>query len=236
MRPFSNAAAGGVSRKARSRTSTPHAASSRATWARSTCKISGSTCERREPCSACGQSLYAVPLPSRPERPARWWALAWLILTVVRRVMPVRGSNRGARAIPESITTRTPSTVSELSAISVENTMRRRPGRLGASAASCSSKERAPASGKRSTAPSVTLSVAAIARRISPMPGKKTKMSPSVSRSARTTVVATLFSSRSSSRRWPLRTVGERHQCTSTGKSVPVEEITGAGSPAALPK
>ncbi len=46
--------------------------------------------------------------------------------------MPVRTSNRGARANPESTTTRTPSTVSDVSAMSVDRTTRRRPGGDGA--------------------------------------------------------------------------------------------------------
>ena len=45
--------------------------------------------------------------------------------------MPVRTSNLGSRARPLSITTRTPSTVSEVSAMSVDSTTRRRPTRDG---------------------------------------------------------------------------------------------------------
>ena len=48
--------------------------------------------------------------------------------------MPVRASNRGSRASPLSTTTRTPSTVSDVSAMSVDSTTRRRPGADGASA------------------------------------------------------------------------------------------------------
>ena len=59
--------------------------------------------------------------------------------------MPVPGSKRGARASPLSTTTRTPSTVSDVSAMSVASTTRRRPGGDGARARSCSSSASAPA-------------------------------------------------------------------------------------------
>ena len=66
--------------------------------------------------------------------------------------MPVPTSKRGARASPLSTTMLTPSTVSDVSAMSVASTTRRRPGGDGASAWSCSSGPSAPA--KRCTSTS----------------------------------------------------------------------------------
>ncbi len=64
----------------------------------------------------------------RPARPRRWSAEARETRTVSSRVSPTAGSKRGTRASPESTTTRTPSMVSEVSAIEVASTTLRRPG------------------------------------------------------------------------------------------------------------
>ena len=99
--------------------------------------------------------------------------------------MPVRGSNRGTRARPASTTMRTPSTVSDDSAMSVLSTTRRRPAGDGRSARSWSASGSAPASGRTSTwSGSASLSSAST-RRISPMPGRNASTSPGSSRSAR---------------------------------------------------
>jgi hypothetical protein len=83
-----------------------------------------------EPCSTAGSTRRAGS--SGPPGP-----LVGRCATrrdVVSRVIPVRTSNRGARARPLSTTTRTPSTVSDVSAMSVVNTTRRRPGRRSGAA------------------------------------------------------------------------------------------------------
>ncbi len=103
------------------------------------------------PCSILLHSRYATPGSVRPARPARWSADERLVVTVVSRLSPVRASKRGSRARPASITIRTPSTVSDVSAMSVDNTTRRRPAGDGANARSCSSSESAPASAYTST-------------------------------------------------------------------------------------
>ena len=64
--------------------------------------------------------------------------------TVSRRVRPLDGSNRGTRARPQSITTRTPWMVRLVSAMEVASTTLRRPGGAGAMARACSAKSRAP--------------------------------------------------------------------------------------------
>ena len=51
--------------------------------------------------------------------------------------MPVAGSYRGSRDRPQSMTTRTPSMVIEVSAIEVASTTLRRPAGAGRIAASC---------------------------------------------------------------------------------------------------
>ena len=57
--------------------------------------------------------------------------------------MPERGSKLGRRASPASITTRTPSMVSEVSAIDVASTTRRR-APPGDTARSCSAADSSP--------------------------------------------------------------------------------------------
>ena len=64
--------------------------------------------------------------------------------TVPRRVIPVRGENRGMRIKPESITTRMPSIVNDVSAILVASTTLRPPAGAGAIAASCAAIDSAP--------------------------------------------------------------------------------------------
>ena len=95
------------------------------------------------------------------------------------------GSSRGARRQPPSTTTRTPGTVSEVSAIEVASTTRR--PSAGRNARSCSAGGRSPCSGSTS-APQP--SSAAWARRISPMPGRKASTSPACAASAARTARA----------------------------------------------
>ncbi len=161
----------------------------------------------------------------------------------------MRASKRGSRARPLSTTTRTPSTVSEVSAMSVDSTTRRRPDRDGANAASCSASDSAPASAKTSTSgPTVSRSIDSL-RRISPMPGRNTRTSPVCSRSARLTAATTSGSIRLAPpgpgrdgrppRRPPaLRPppVGDRGaQCISTSNMRPSLSITDASSRAVRP-
>ena len=119
-----------------------------------------------------------TPGSVRPARPARCSAESRLIDTVASRVMPVPVSKRGARARPPSTTMRTPSTVSDVSAMSVASTTRRRPGGDGARARSCSSAGSAPASGRTSTSAGTDAVRRSAVRVISPMPGRNTSTSP----------------------------------------------------------
>ncbi|CAB4367529.1 unannotated protein [freshwater metagenome] len=79
--------------------------------------------------------------------------------------------------------------------MSVDNTTRRRPRPLAFSAASCSENGSAPASRNTSTLPDTRSFNSVCALLISPMPGKKTKMSPSSVLSAFRTTSVMAFSS-----------------------------------------
>jgi len=80
---------------------------------------------------------------------------------------------------PLSTTTRTPCIVSDVSAIEVASTILRRPGFDGAMARSCPWLSSAPYSGAMSTSPRPTRAARVSAtRRISPIPGKKTRIEP----------------------------------------------------------
>ena len=114
------------------------------------------------------------------------------------------------------------STVSDVSAMSVDSTTtRRRPGGDGASAASCSASDSAPASGDDvDVARQIEPTSAASVRRISPMPGRNTSTSPLSSRTAVRTTSATACSTRAR------RSIGR--QRTSTGNMRPALSIIGA--------
>ncbi|CAN5823284.1 hypothetical protein BH23ACT5_BH23ACT5_00980 [soil metagenome] len=111
--------------------------------------------------------------------------------TVLRRVIPTRGSKRGERARPESTTTEIPSTVRLDSAMSVESTTFRKGGSDGEIAASCSSTGREPC--RRRTSARLSASRSAT-RRISAIPGRNTSTSPSWSARADRTTEATCTS------------------------------------------
>ncbi len=99
---------------------------------------------------AVDQSRTQRPGAVRPARPARCSAEARLIRSSDQRSTPRSGSNRTSRTWPLSITVRTPSMVSEVSAMFVLRMIfRRSPGRR---ASSCSSAVSDPCSG-RMTAP-----------------------------------------------------------------------------------
>ena len=141
---------------------------------------------------------------------------------MVSRVRPLPGSNRGARASPESTTAVTPSTVRLLSAISVLSTTFRIPAAAGATARSCSSSGKLPCSGCTSTRGSRPRSCSWV-RRISAIPGRKTRTSPSSSvSSTHCTACTTAGSNRS-------RLLRGR-QCIATSNVRPAHSITGAGS------
>ncbi len=123
---------------------------------------------------------------------------------------------------------RTPSTVSDVSAMSVASTTRRRPGAAGARARSCSAAGSDPCSARTSTPRSARSARAARARSISPAPGRNASTSPSSSSRARRTAAAT--STAASGRHVRPRRVGATvgaHR-TSTGKGRPSASTTGA--------
>ena len=106
--------------------------------------------------------------------------------------MPVVGEKRGMRMSPESMTTEMPGSVTDVSAMLVARITFRRPP--VAKTRSCASFGSDPYRGRMShrgtsAAPRAASSSAsaAFARRISPSPGRKQRMSPSDSFSARTT-------------------------------------------------
>ena len=77
-----------------------------------------------------------MPAATRPHRPERWWADAWLIGSIGSRCTLVREEYREMRATPVSTTYRMPGTVSEVSATLVASTTRRPP--CGANTLCCS--------------------------------------------------------------------------------------------------
>ena len=66
-----------------------------------------------------------MPGPSRPHRPDRCRADAWLTGSIGSRCTLVRWLYREIRAVPGSITYRMPGTVSDVSATLVASTIRR---------------------------------------------------------------------------------------------------------------
>ena len=102
--------------------------------------------------------------------------------------MPVRASWAGRGASPPSTTMRTPSTVSDVSAMSVASTTRRRPAPPAARARSCSAAGRDPCSARTSTPRSARSARAQAARSISPDAGeeRRARRRRSASRARRT--------------------------------------------------
>ena len=189
---------GGVSKNDNCDSGVPQAAISNTGPHKSAWVISAGKCARRVESSIRLHKRYATPSFTRPARPLRCSALARDDVTVTSSVNPVRESRRGVRARPASTTMCTPSTVRDVSAISVLRTTRRRPLALAFSAASCSAKGKAPARRKTSTCAGTRSCSTLWARLISPIPGRKTSMSPSSSRNDVRTVSAIAFSKRSS--------------------------------------
>ena len=137
-----------------------------------------------------------MPGSVRPARPRRWSTAAREARTVSNRVSPMSGSYRGTRAMPESTTMRTPSMVSEVSAIEVASTTLRHPLGAGAIALSCTLASSAPNSGTTSTLASCTRSPSKFwVRRISAAPGRNASTEPASARNADTIASAICRSS-----------------------------------------
>ena len=138
-------AAGGVSSQGSEPASVaPHTASCKARPLRSASRISGRMWGRM-PCScSLAHRRQQIPGSVRPARPALCAAPARETRSVTSRVRPLAGSKRASRARPLSTTSRTPSMVSEVSAMDVASTTLRCPAGAGAMAASCSLAERFP--------------------------------------------------------------------------------------------
>ena len=167
--------------------------SSSTTSARSTRRTSGASKASRRLCSLSLHSRNARPGPVRPARPARCSAEAREILRISRVSMPRRGSKLASRARPASITVRTPSMVSEVSATLVETMIF---GRLpGETAASWAAGGRPPWSGKMSwLRVKDEFSSVSTVLRISCMPGRKHSTSPGSGRASASLHTAAIFS------------------------------------------
>ncbi len=215
---------GGVRKASPSPLPAPQSASSSASGARSATSISAGGKAASAPSSPLVHMRKHSPGATRPARPQRWAASALETRSVTSRAMPLPGSNRARRASPASTTTRTPGMVSEVSAIEVASTTRRRPAGAGLSAARWALKSSAPYSGSASASAGRTGARAASARRISPSPGRNTSTSPSVPVIASITCSATWCSSRAR------LSSGRLRQRVSTGKARPSARITGASS------
>ena len=141
---WASAAAGGVSSQGTSDGAAPKAARSSTSGVRSATMISG--VRRGGRCSCSGRVHRRMHRPGavRPARPARCSAASLDTGTVTRRCMPVRGSKRGSRESPPSITVWTPSMVIDVSAMAVARTTLRRPAGEGAMALSWASPDISP--------------------------------------------------------------------------------------------
>ncbi len=171
---------GGV-RKGKSSGGAPQRASSSASPVRSAVSISAGAKAGSVPFSPFAQSLYALPGPRRPARPARCVASAREARSVTRRDMPVPASKRARRANPLSTTVVMPSIVRDVSAIEVASTTLRRPSASGWIAARWSWNFIAPKSGRRVVSVAIRLASRLSVLRISPSPGRNARILPSVS-------------------------------------------------------
>ena len=100
------------------------AAMRKITDARELRRISGSVNSGRLLKSCSSYKRTQIPLETRPQRPARCLAAAWLIFSICNCSTLARLLYRLTRAKPASITYLIPGTVSEVSATLVANTMR----------------------------------------------------------------------------------------------------------------
>ena len=135
--------------------------------------------------------------------------------------MPVPGSKRARRASPESITTRTPSMVSDVSAMAVASTTFR-PAPAGATAARCAASGIVPCSRCSATSGGSRPASAAATRPISAAPGRNISTEPGSAASAPSAVSASRRS------RAPGRSGAARpsRQRVSTGWARPSEVTT----------
>ncbi len=135
-----------------------------------------------------------MPSATRPQRPARWFALAWLTGSIGSRCTLSRWLYREIRAVPGSTTYRMPGTVSDVSATLVASTIRR-PG-CGAKTRCCSAADSRAYSGSTSTGSTAEArcrrSASAVSR-ISRSPEKKTSTSPGPSTRSSSTASSTAW-------------------------------------------
>ena len=96
-----------------------------------------------------------MPSATRPQRPARWFALACEIASIGSRCTFVRLEYREIRAVPGSTTYRIPGTVSDVSAMLVASTIRR--VGCGSNTRCCSAADSRAYSGSTSIAPGTVL-------------------------------------------------------------------------------
>ena len=142
-------------------------------------------------------------------------------------VSPLRGSKRGTRMSPASMTTRTPSMVKLVSAIEVARTILRRPEGAGRMACSCSSCGSSPCSGAMMMSGLSRLSCSCRStRRISAMPGRNTNRLPG------STASACLMLRTTAESRCP--SIGRSRYCVVTAKSRPSQEIVVASGNSAV--
>ena len=220
-RASSSAGFGGGSRNESVETSaTPKAAASRTRPERSASRISGGVKAGNAAVCSARHKRMATPGWVRPARPARWSAEARETRTVSSRVSPVAGSYFGSRDRPLSTTTRTPSMVSEVSAMDVASTILRRPAGAGLIAASCVRASRLPNSGTMSALAGTRPPSRSAVRSISRWPGRKARIDPSSFDRAPRIARATASSTGSSGPRSSWR--------MSTGKLRPSLSITAA--------
>ena len=200
----------------------PQPASASNSGARSEVSISGGSNGARPACAASSHIRYATPGPSRAARPARWAAAAWLARWVTSRVTPAALSNSARRDSPASTTTDTPSSVSEVSAMAVARTIRRRPSASRLIAARWAAGSHWPWSGSTRACGSRSARRSCV-RLISPTPGRKARISPCSSRHAASTAAAMASSILSSG-------LAPSHLIAS-GCALPALSITGACCP-----
>ncbi len=116
---------GGSRKGKRAMSPSPRDVICRITEARLVRRISGSVNSGRASKSSCEYSRMQIPSATRPQRPARWLALAREMGSIGRRCTLVRWLYREMRAVPASTTYRMPGTVREVSATFVARTTRR---------------------------------------------------------------------------------------------------------------
>mmetsp|Transcript_6512 Transcript_6512/g.16939 ORF Transcript_6512/g.16939 Transcript_6512/m.16939 type:complete len:219 (-) Transcript_6512:163-819(-) len=183
---MSAARGGGVTKSKASTSSTPSALSHSVTLARFARRISAgdefsSSCEKV--CSV--YSRKHLPALSRPARPARWRAAAFETGTTCSESTPLSAWNCRLLVSPQSMTYRTPGTVSDVSAMVVQRIALRTPNGAGSSARNCAAGESAAYIGTASSlgqcaGSSFARSCSSRAHAsISSAPVRKTRMSPS---------------------------------------------------------